>query len=76
VVDPPDGKIPPLTPEGAAGGGSPHGATASYRYNSNYQILQSPGYVTILIEMIHDVPIIPHISQDIRRWLGDSLGHW
>ena len=62
-----------------AGGGSwkrPHGVTASYRCNSNYQILQSPGYVTILIEMIHDVPIIPHISQNIRRWLGDSLGHW
>jgi hypothetical protein len=28
-------------------------------YNNNYQILQAPGYVAILIEMIHDVRIIP-----------------
>ena len=50
-------------------------------YNNNYQILQSPGYVTILIEMIHDVRIIPldgrpHIAENIRQWLGDSRGHW
>jgi len=50
-------------------------------YNNNYQILQTPGYVTILIEMIHDVRIIPldgrpHIPKNIRQWLGDSRGHW
>jgi hypothetical protein len=50
-------------------------------YNNNYQILQSPGYVTILTEMIHDVRIIPldgrpHIPENIRQWLGDSRGHW
>ena len=28
-------------------------------YNSNYQIVQAPGYVMILTEMIHDVRIIP-----------------
>jgi hypothetical protein len=107
VVDPPDGKIPPLTPEAqrAAGAraeaakrppagpedlglpvrcivwptsGPPMLPTA---YNNNYQILQTPGYVTILIEMIHDVRIIPldgrpHIAKNIRQWLGDSRGHW
>jgi hypothetical protein len=50
-------------------------------YNNNYQILQTPGYVVILIEMIHDVRIIPldghpHASQNIRQWLGDPRGHW
>ena len=28
-------------------------------YNSNYHIVQAPGYVMILTEMIHDVRIIP-----------------
>lgn len=50
-------------------------------YNNNYQILQVPGYVVILIEMIHDVRIIPldnrpHLPQDVRQLLGDSRGHW
>jgi hypothetical protein len=50
-------------------------------YNNNYQILQVPGYVVILIEMIHDVRIIPldgrpHLPQHVRQWLGDSRGHW
>ena len=50
-------------------------------YNNNYQILQTPGYVVILIEMIHDVRIIPldgrpHLASSIRQWLGDSRGHW
>jgi hypothetical protein len=50
-------------------------------YNNNYQILQTPGSVVILIEMIHDVRVIPldgrpHLSQNIRHWMGDSRGHW
>ena len=50
-------------------------------YNSNYHIVQSPGYVMILTEMIHDVRIIPldgrpHIASNIRQWLGDSRGRW
>jgi hypothetical protein len=50
-------------------------------YNNNYQILQVPGYVVILIEMIHDFRIIPldgrpHLPKQIRQWLGDSRGHW
>ncbi len=50
-------------------------------YNNNYQILQTPGQVTILIEMIHDVRVIPldgrpHVSPNIRLWLGDPRGHW
>jgi hypothetical protein len=50
-------------------------------YNNNYQILQTPGYVVILHEMIHDVRIIPldgrpHISPAVRQWFGDSRGRW
>jgi hypothetical protein len=50
-------------------------------YNSNYQIVQSAGYVMILTEMIHDVRIIPvdarpQTSPNIRQWIGLSQGHW
>jgi hypothetical protein len=50
-------------------------------YNHNYQILQTPGYVVILVEMIHDARIIPvdgrpHLPADVRQWLGDSRGRW
>jgi len=50
-------------------------------YNSNYQIVQAPGYVMILTEMIHDVRIIsldnmPQSSPNIRQWIGLSRGHW
>ncbi len=107
IVDPPDGKVPALTPEAqkaatarsAAQKGLPAGPedlsltdrcilwpTAGppmlpSAYNNNYQIVQTPGYVVILIEMIHDVRVIPldgrpHLPSNVRQWLGDSRGHW
>ena len=50
-------------------------------YNNNYRIVQSPGYVAIYIEMVHDVRMIPldgrpHLPSQIRSWMGDSIGHW
>jgi hypothetical protein len=49
-------------------------------YNNHYQIVQSPGYVMILVEMVHDVRIIriddDPLPQSMRRWMGDSVGHW
>ncbi len=49
-------------------------------YNSYYQIVQSPGYVMILVEMVHDARIIriqePHAPGDIKKWMGDSVGRW
>jgi hypothetical protein len=50
-------------------------------YNHNYQILQTPGYVVLLVEMIHDARIIPldgrpHAGPAIAGWLGDSRGRW
>ncbi len=108
VVDPPDGKIPPLTAEAqkrqadraaqtrAHGFDGPEDRPLPERcilwptagppmipggYNNNYQIFQSPGYVMILVEMIHDVRIIPtdgrpHLPSNVRQWMGDSRGHW
>jgi len=51
------------------------------RYNSNFQIVQAPGYVAIEAEEIHDVRIIrmdgrPHLPKNVRQWMGDSIGHW
>jgi hypothetical protein len=50
-------------------------------YNNNYQIVQVPGYVMILVEMIHDVRIIPldgrpHLPDNVRQWMGSYVGHW
>jgi len=50
-------------------------------YNNTYHIVQSPEYVAILVENIHDVRIIPldgqpQLDPSIRQWNGDSRGHW
>lgn len=101
IVDPPDGRIPPLQPEaearvrtrrgrGAAGPedrgdwercltlGVPRLGGA---YNNNFQLFQTPEYVAILHEMVHETRIIPlvvrpHLEQTVRQWLGDSRGRW
>jgi hypothetical protein len=106
IVDPADGRLPPLTPEGQrryppgwsflAGNGfdsyedrplperciTYHGVPPlPSGYNSTYQIFQTPGYVAIVDENIHDVRRIPlddtpHLDAKIRQWNGDSRGHW
>ena len=50
-------------------------------YNHGLQILQSPGYVVIYYESMHDTRIIPldgraHLDASVRQWNGDSRGHW
>lgn len=49
-------------------------------YNNNYQIVQTPDHVMILVEMVHDARIVrmngTHPSKEVRQWLGDSIGHW
>lgn len=52
-----------------------------YRYNSNYQIVQTGDAVVVEAEMIHEARIIrldrrSHLPSNIRQWLGDSVGHW
>src|SRR5215510_542479 len=110
IVDPPDGKIPPVNAAGqkrqqeraaarkAAGGqydnveNMPIGSRCiimggagppmmNAGYNANYQIVQAPGYVMILTEMIHDVRIIPLDNRPqppagARQWTGISRGRW
>src|SRR5213594_1323017 len=105
ITDPPDGRIPPLTPEAKTrrqsvdqdrnlrGFDGPESRSLSERcitygapriqaaYNSYYQIFQTRDTVVILMEMIHDARIIPldgrlHVGENIRQWLGDSVGHW
>jgi hypothetical protein len=108
VVDPRDGHLPPLTPEGRqrqaadiersqrhpADGpedlstqerclsfGTARVGGVQARNNSFHQIVQTPGYVLIHSEMIHEARIIPltarpHAPAAIRSWQGDSHGRW
>ncbi len=107
VVDPPDGRIPPLTPEAQAKLEAKmklrrDPIPASYTnwsyydrcitrgvagsilpviYGNGLEIVQTPGYVAIRYEMVHDVRLIPtdgrpHISSNIRSYMGDAVGHW
>ncbi|MDP3738986.1 MAG: hypothetical protein Q8R02_16450 [Hyphomonadaceae bacterium] len=54
-------------------------------YNNNFQVVQTPDHVIIVVEMIHDARIIPLVRNAaevrkaygpsaIARWLGDSIG--
>ena len=49
-------------------------------YNNNYQIVQTPDYVMILVEMMSDVRIIrlndEPLPDAMYRWMGDSVGRW
>ncbi|HML17816.1 MAG TPA: hypothetical protein VK419_12355 [Bryobacteraceae bacterium] len=108
VTDPPDGRIPALTPEARKRMADQRAETRQHPadsaqnrslqercllsattgppmlpgpYNNNIEIVQTPEYVMMTIEMIHDVRIIPldgrpHLDSSVRQWLGDSRGHW
>ena len=49
-------------------------------YNNAYQIFQTPGFVVIASEMIHDARIVPlnrpHRPAHLRSITGDSVGKW
>ena len=50
-------------------------------YSSSHQIIQAPGYVVIVQELIHEARIVPlngrpHISPALRQWMGDARGRW
>lgn len=107
IVDPPDGRIPSLTPEAQRRSAARREAQSLLRdgpesfsladrciyrpnngppmlpgpYNNNYQIVQTPGHLVILIEMIHDARIVPieggpQLPSDLGQWMGDPHGHW
>jgi hypothetical protein len=59
----------------------------SVLYNNNYQFVQTKDSMAILVEMAHDVRVIPifksaeeakknHRPNAIKPWLGDSVGWW
>ena len=104
ITDPPDGRMPAMTPEAqkrreaarvamARPATGPGDRSLSERcitygspqltagYQSYYQIVQTPQWVMIMTEMIHDAREIPldggpHLSSTVQQWLGDSRGHW
>jgi hypothetical protein len=108
VTDPPDGRIPPMTPEaleraaprdGGTFGPGPFngpedfslydrcitrgviGSLLPVLYGNGLRILQTPEYVVISYEMIHDTRIIPldgrpHAGATLRQYLGDPRGRW
>ena len=50
-------------------------------YLATFQIIQSPGYVTILTERLHDARVVPLDGRpfppsNVRSWKGVSRGHW
>jgi len=50
-------------------------------YNNYYQIVQSPTYVGINMEMRHDLRMVPignqpHLANGVPQWLGDPRGRW
>jgi hypothetical protein len=116
IVDPPDGKVPALTPEAQQrvqadqAYAREHPADGpedrplfercivfpmtgppmlpsfydNHQYGpltTNYQIAQTPGYVALLMEVMHEMRIIPldgrpHLPSTVRQWAGDARGHW
>jgi hypothetical protein len=59
----------------------------SVLYNNNYQFVQTPEHMMILVEMAHDVRAVPifdgaekaragHRPDAIKPWLGDTVGWW
>jgi len=55
-------------------------ALPDYFYNDLHQIVQTTDNIMILTEMVHDARIVrmgaAHLPAAIRRWMGDSIGHW
>jgi len=107
VVDPPNGRVPPLTADGQKRAAErarlrrehqwpdgPEDLELNVRclawtvagppmtpgvYNNNVQFVQSRNNVVIVNEMIHDARIVPLDGTPhgtLRRWMGDSRGHW
>ena len=57
------------------------GSTLPVIYGNGSQIVQGPGFVAILYEMVHEARIIPldkspHVGANIRTYMGDARGHW
>ena len=107
VVDPPNGRVPPMTPEAQKNAAarakarrdrgpadSPEVLSLNERcivgaaagppivpgpFNNDIQFIQTPAYIVIFTEMIHQARIVPMDGRphgNVRDWMGDSRGHW
>lgn len=112
VVDPPDGRVPAMTPAGQQAAAARTAARAAARkgrgpadsytdrslydrcitrglpgsmmpanYGNSYRIVQSPGFVAITYEMVHETRIIPldgrpPLPSAIRQYMGEPRGRW
>jgi hypothetical protein len=112
VVDPAEGRIPQMSPEGQKASAARAAARAAARkgrgpsdsytdrslydrcitrglpgsmmpanYGNSYRIIQSPGYVAISYEMVHETRIIPldgrpQVGTAIRQYMGEPRGRW
>ena len=112
VVDPPNGRFPPMTPAAAKKFRDVHAWLALHaddgpetrslpdrclvfsqsgppflpgNYNNYYEIVQAPGTVVIVSEMVHQARAIPltivtgvewRLPANIRQWAGQPVGHW
>ncbi len=62
--------------------GMPVSMQSRRNYNNGIRIMQSPGYVVILLEMAHEARVIPTtastapLDPNIQEWMGESRGHW
>ena len=50
-------------------------------YGNSYEIIQSPGWVAIRYEMVHETRLIPldgrpHVKPGIETYMGDARGHF
>ena len=107
IVEPEDGRLPPLTPEAqslpvpiGANDNNPQadsweaftyyircisrglaGSILPVIYGNGTEIVQAPGYVILMHEMVHEARVIPvgnspHVGSQIRSYMGDSRGRW
>jgi len=57
------------------------GSMIPVMYGNVYQIVQSPGYVVITYEIVHEARVIPldgrpHVGAAIHEHMGDARGHF
>jgi len=105
IADPPDGRIPPRTPEAETRAEARRAAARPRElsenpedrnlwerclsrgavrlggaYNNNFQVFQTEQHVAILLEMVHELRVIPLNGEPSphapRQWLGRSHGRW
>ncbi len=75
-------ELRPLAERCLLGFGSTSGPPTlpNYFYNNLKQIVQTKDSVLLLNEMVHDARVVrmnaEHLPPTIRRWMGDSVGHW